>query len=138
MRTARSIASAWPVLCLPTQPSAQTLEAIVHPYIGQRILEEIAEARRRVRLVVLDAAIMLEVGWHRVCDHLVFIESPREIRIERLKVQRGWSVHQIEEREQAQMPLAEKRRHADAVIDNSTDADAVAGQVQSLLERWGV
>lgn len=118
----------------------KALEATVHPYIGRRIREEINSARRRadVRLLVLDAAIMLEAGWHGVCDHLLFIDSPREIRLKRLKNQRGWSVHEVEDRENAQMPLSEKRQYADAVIENAEGADAVAAQVRSLLERWGL
>jgi dephospho-CoA kinase len=118
----------------------RALEATVHPYIGRRIREEIAKARQRpdVRLIVLDAAIMLEAGWHGVCDYLVFIDSPREIRVERLKQQRGWSVQEVEERENAQMPLAEKRRHADAVIDNAAGPEAVLAQVEHFLQRWGL
>jgi dephospho-CoA kinase len=116
------------------------LESTVHPYIGRRILQEIDTARRRpdVRLIVLDAAIMVEAGWHGVCDHLVFIDSPCATRLDRLKEQRGWSVQQLEERENAQMPLSEKRRFADAVIQNVAGADALAAQVEQLLRRWGI
>jgi dephospho-CoA kinase len=116
------------------------LEATVHPYIRRRIREEIAKARQHpeVHLIVLDAAIMLEAGWHGVCDHLLFIDSPREIRLERLRQQRGWSAGEVEERENAQMPLAEKRRHADAVIDNAAGPEAVLAQVEHLLQRWGL
>ena len=122
-------------------PAERTaLESTVHPYIGRRIREEIDNARRRpeVRLIVLDAAIMVETGWHGVCDHFVFIDSPCAIRVERLKEQRGWSVQQLEERENAQMPLSEKRRIADAVIQNVAGTDAVAAQVVQLLQRWGI
>lgn len=118
----------------------KALEAIVHPYIGRRIREDIDAARQRpeVRLIVLDAAILLEAGWHGVCEHLLFVDSPRDIRMARLNQQRGWSVHEVEEREKAQMPLAEKRRRADAVIDNRTGPDAIAVQVRDVLQRWGL
>jgi dephospho-CoA kinase len=118
----------------------KTLEAMTHPVIGQRIREEIAQARCRpeVRLIVLDAAVMLEAGWHGVCDHLVFVDAPREMRLGRLTEKRGWALQELEKRERAQMPVDEKRRHADAIVDNSGAPAEVAGQVQRLMARWGL
>ncbi len=118
----------------------RALEAMTHPYIGRRIREEIARARVRpdVRLIVLDAAVMLEAGWHGVCDHLAFIDAPREVRLERLRKRRGWTARELDAREAAQMPLEQKRRHADAVIENAGPPEAVASQVQPLLALWGV
>jgi dephospho-CoA kinase len=116
------------------------LEALTHPNIGRRIQQAIDDARARpeVRLIVLDAAIMLEAGWHGVCDHLLFIEAPREVRLQRLVEQRGWSAQEVEEREHAQMSLSDKRRHASAIINNSAGPEGVAAQVDDLLLSWGV
>jgi dephospho-CoA kinase len=113
------------------------LEAMTHPCIGRRIREEIAKAgaRPEIRLIVLDAAVMLEAGWHDVCDHQVFVDAPREVRLQRLQ-QRGWSAQELENREKAQMPLDEKRRHADAVVDNSGAPELVAPQVAALVQQW--
>jgi dephospho-CoA kinase len=116
----------------------QALEAITHPIIGQRIREAIAEATRRPQtpLIVLDAAVMLEAGWHDICDYLLFIDSPRDVRLQRLQERRGWSAHEVEERERAQMPLQEKRQYADAVVENAASPEQVADQVHALLDRW--
>jgi dephospho-CoA kinase len=118
----------------------KALEAITHPYIKQRMREEIKKAREeaKARLIVLDAAVMLEAGWHDVCNSLVFIDSPRETRLQRLHQGRGWSARDVELREAAQMPLEEKRRRADSVVDNSTGPEAIAPKVRFLLERWGL
>jgi dephospho-CoA kinase len=111
------------------------LEALVHPEIKRRIEEEIqkAQANPRVTVIVLDAAIMLEAGWTGPCDALVFVDAPREIRLARL-AQRGLSAKDLEAREQAQMPLEEKKRRADYVIENVGSVGEVALQVQKLLE----
>jgi len=113
------------------------LEAMTHPYIGRRLREEIAKARARpeVRLIVLDAAVMLEAGWQDVCAHRVFVDTPREVRAQRLQ-QRGWSAQELENREKAQLPVDEKRRYADAVVDNSGTPDSVAAQVGALVAGW--
>ncbi len=118
----------------------RALEAMTHPYIERRIGEEIAKARARpeVRLIVLDAAIMLETGWHAVCGRLVFVDSPYELRLQRLQRQRGWNARELETRENAQMPLSEKRRRADAVVENAAGPEQVAAQVRRLLHDWRV
>jgi dephospho-CoA kinase len=115
------------------------LEALVFPYIERRIAEEIDRARARpeVKFIVLDAAIMLEAGWSGRCERIVFVDVPRAVRLERLRRQRGWSDEELSRREQAQLPVEEKRRRADAVIDNAAGPDEAAGQVRELLGAWG-
>jgi dephospho-CoA kinase len=118
----------------------RALEAIVFPYIGQRIREEIDRSRRRaeVRFIVLDAAVMLEAGWNDVCDKLIFVDAPRSLRLERVRQQRGWSEADLQAREALQLPLEEKRRRADAVIQNEGAAAELGTQVESVLRRWGL
>ena len=113
----------------------KTLEKLVHPWITQRIDEEIAQANAQdeVLFIVLDAAIMLEAGWNNVCDWLVYIHVPREQRLERLARQRGWSEKEVGAREQAQMSLAEKQRLADFTVDNAGSPGQTARQVAELV-----
>ncbi len=61
-------------------PAARrALEAILHPLMRGRFLEEIDRAVHggAAGLVVLDAAILLEAGWDDLCDRIVFIDTPR-------------------------------------------------------------
>jgi len=114
------------------------LEVLVFPWIERRFREEIARAESDpdIALVVLDAAIMLEAGWNRVCDRLVYVDAPREVRLRRLAEQRGWSAEEVAARENVQMPLAEKRQRADFVIDSSGPPEQVAAQVDRLQRLW--
>jgi dephospho-CoA kinase len=118
----------------------RALEAIVFPYIERRIAEEVARAQAQagVKFIILDAAILLESGWHRFCDKIVFVDAPRDLRLARLAEKRGWNVQEVERREQAQMPLADKQARADVVIVNDADFQKVAQQVQDALERWDI
>jgi dephospho-CoA kinase len=122
----------------PTERRA--LEAIVFPYIENRIADEIAAAQSRPdeKFIILDAAIMLEAGWDQQCDHIVFVDAPRAVRLARLKEKRGWDEAELLCREAAQMPLDAKRRRADAVIVNDENPVKVAGQVQRLLLQWRI
>ena len=118
----------------------RALEAITHPWIRQRIHAEVAEARNdpRARLIVLDAAVMLEAGWNEVCDRLVYVDAPREVRLQRVARQRGWNEKEMQAREQAQLPLTEKAVRADHVLDNSATLEHLNRQVNDLLHLWGL
>lgn len=118
----------------------RTLESLVFPFIENKIRDEIARARSdpRVKFIILDAAIMLETGWHRHCDRIVFVDAPREIRLARLKQTRGWDEAELVRREKTQTSLDEKKRRSDAVIVNDSDFENVNRQVKDALEHWKI
>jgi dephospho-CoA kinase len=116
----------------------KALEEITHPYIKRRIAEEVAAAKSdpAARLVVIDAAVMLEADWDRVCDRLVFVEAPPELRRRRV-ADRGWSAAELEARERAQLPLTAKAARADHVLANAGTLEEIDRQVCDLLRSWG-
>jgi dephospho-CoA kinase len=118
----------------------RALEALSFPWIEKRLGEEIAAAQADpvAALVLVDAAVMLEAGWSKLCDRLIFIDAPRPVRLRRLAEQRGWTAKEVEARERAQMPLTDKASRADVILDNSGPPEQAARQVDDLLRRWGV
>jgi dephospho-CoA kinase len=113
----------------------EQLEKIVFPWIEGRIRQEIERAERDcdVTFVVLDAAIMLEAGWNKFCDRLVFVEAPREVRLERLAAQRGWKSEEVTARERAQVPLDKKREQADEIVVNAGSSEELTRQIDALM-----
>jgi dephospho-CoA kinase len=118
----------------------RALEAMVFPWIGQELRRQIAAARDdpEVRLIVLDAAVMLEAGWNSECDRVVYVDVPRDERYRRLAQQRGWTAEEVQAREAAQWPLDVKAARADHTLDNAGPPEALAAQVESLLRTWGL
>lgn len=116
------------------------LESLVHPWICRRIEEEVARAQQdpAVRLIVLDAAVMLEAGWEGVCDRLVYIDAPEEERWRRVAAARGWTSEELLARERAQLPLTQKALRADHVLVNAGTLEDLEQQVDSLLRLWGL
>lgn len=114
------------------------LEELVFPWIERRFHEEIAAAENdgRIALIALDAAVLLEAGWNKMCDWIVYVHAPRLLRLQRLAKQRGWSAKEVEAREHAQLSLTDKVTRADAVVDNSGTPVQLAQQVDALHPHW--
>ncbi len=112
------------------------LQAIVFPWIDRRIREEIAQADADpgVRLIVLDAAIMLETGWDEACCRLVYIDAPLALRLARLVKNRGWTAQELTAREHAQMSPEQKRARADDVLMNDGSPAELACQIDHWFE----
>jgi dephospho-CoA kinase len=94
------------------------LEGLLHKRIRRRLLQKKDQFAAEGRpAVVLDAPVLLEAGWGPMCDILLMVEVPREIRLERAR-QRGWTEAEFDRREAAQWPVEDKRREAHFVISN--------------------
>lgn len=124
----------WP----ETNLARRDLEQIVHPDIRRRILEEIAQAETGLsKVVLLDAAVLLEAGWRNLCDLVVFIDTPNEIRLERVHQNRGWTHDELARREASQQSLIEKRRESDLIVTNDRDLEYAGRQLLELLQQRG-
>lgn len=112
------------------------LEAILHPLMRDRFRREIERISRQgeARLIVLDAAILLEAGWDELCDCVAFVDAPDTARSERVAKQRGWTIDAMRRREAAQWPSERKRLCADIVLTNDSDFDSLDREVGRLDE----
>ena len=112
------------------------LQALVFPWIDRQIREEIirADADPKVRLIVLDAAIMQETGWDKACSSVIYVDAPRDQRLVRLVENRGWNARELTSREQAQWCTDQKRASADHVLMNDGSPVDLACQIDRWLE----
>ncbi len=110
------------------------LNAIVHPRVLkelERLFSEYAAANPK-GVAVVEAALLVEAGYVKHLDRLVVAWCRPEQQMERL-LARGMSREQIEQRLAAQMPLEEKRRRADDVVDCSVSLEETRAQVERLV-----
>jgi len=122
-----------------SQPAERKiLESFVHPFIAGRIREEVVKGFHDpgCRFLVLDAAVMLEAGWNKACDRLVFIDTPKNQRLDWITKTRGWTEQQLEDREKAQLPLEQKAVLADHIIQNNGSQEKLQQQVEELVKSW--
>lgn len=119
---------------------AQKLNALIHPIViaeQERMMRE-EEARRGEDLIyIIEATLLLESGGRNRYDRIVVVDVTPEVQIAR-GVARGMTREEVMRRIAHQMPREERLRHADYVIDNSSDergAEEEPRRVYELLRR---
>jgi dephospho-CoA kinase len=113
-------------IVFPDAGRRRVLEQILHPPILAEIDRRVAELERTdpAGIVVVDAALIFELGLRERYDAVVVVWAEEEQQRRRLMLRDGLSAEEAGRRLAAQMPLAEKRRRADLVVDNSRDLAA--------------
>lgn len=95
------------------------LNGLLHPRIVQRVAEECVQARRDgIALVVVDAALLFELGLDRQCDATVLVDCTADQQVERLMRDRGLDATQARQRLAAQWAPEARRALASLVLDN--------------------
>ncbi len=126
-----------------------TLNSITHPRIIADIKDRLellaAESEGRVKegtetelagnkekVVVLDAPLLIEAGMTSLVDEVWVVVVGRETQISRLMARENFSYEEAVQRLRAQMPLSEKVKRADRVIDNEGLLEETRRKVQAL------
>ena len=120
-----------------SQPDARAkLNGIMHPWMAKEIERRIDQMRQDgVEVVVLEAALLIEAGWQGLVDELWVTTADEEEAVTRVSLRSGLSEEQVRGRMATQMPVAEKIRQADVVIDNSGN---LGGLQRRVAQEWNV
>ena len=112
------------------------LNAIVHPRVKEALLTQFAEWVRNGTpdAAFVEAALLVEAGYHKSLDGLVVAWSRPEQQLERLRA-RGLSEKEARTRIAAQLPVDEKLRHATEKIDCSGSLEDTRRQVEALAAK---
>ncbi|HUK32241.1 MAG TPA: dephospho-CoA kinase [Candidatus Acidoferrum sp.] len=115
------------------------LDAILHPRViaeQQRQLDEIARTEPKA-VAVVEAALLVEAGYHGSLDRLIVVWCRPEQQIERLTKPSGRAMprEDAERRIASQISVEEKRRMATDEIDNSGTIEETRTQVAALVAR---
>lgn len=112
----------------------KTIEAIIHKIVWARAEQFMQENRSaEKRLAVLDVPLLIECGWHKLVDSVWLVAVSRKQQIERAMLRSGMTADEVEARIAAQMSLAEKKKYADIVLDNSGTLEETLAAVHKEL-----
>jgi dephospho-CoA kinase len=111
------------------------LNKVIHPLLLARAEQLIDKYNHsdQIKAIVLDMPLLVEVGWDKRCDKLIFVDCERQIRVDRAKNSGFFDENQLKIRENFQISLDNKLAIADNVIDNNSSLSALARQVADIF-----
>ncbi len=111
------------------------LDAITHPRIEEEVAVAMNAARQQgCEIVILDAPLLIEVGWYSRVDAVWVVFVDEKTQIVRLMMRDNSSYEDAMARIRAQLSLNEKLNYADVVINNSKTIECTKKQVYKF---WG-
>lgn len=111
------------------------LNGIVHPAVRKYVIGQAAYERKegKIKLLVLEAALLIEEHYDEICDELWYIYTSEENRRIRLKKQRNYSDEKINEIFNSQLTDEKFRKACRVVIDNNGTIEAATAQIEAAL-----
>jgi dephospho-CoA kinase len=110
----------------------RALESIVHPEVFRMLAEALEEHRGTDDVVVFDAALLVETGFHAACDVVVVVTATPELQVDRMTRDRGMVPEEARARIAAQIDPAEREAVADVVIRNDGTLEDLERGVEAL------
>lgn len=125
-------------------PAMEKLNNITHPKIKAEINRQIELSKKEKKsgpsVLVVDAALLIEVGLEKNADEIWVVKIDRDKQVERLVARDGLTPEEALNRIAAQLPQDEKLKFATRVIDNSGDKNETIKQVdrhwKDMMKRY--
>ena len=114
------------------------LNKIVHPAVKADILRwQAAHDKEGKQLLFVECAILYQAGFDKLCDHVVAITAPQEIRIQRPMVRDHTSMDKVLARMRAQ-DTSNALQHAELVVNNDgkTEIMTICLQIQDFFRNF--
>ncbi|SKB74101.1 dephospho-CoA kinase [Lachnospiraceae bacterium] len=111
---------------------------LIHPAVKKFVLDDIDKERTEgvYEWYFLEAALLIEEGYDKICDELWYIYADDEVRRERLRSSRGYTDEKIDSIMASQADDSVFRKYCAHVIDNSGDKEKSIAQLEELLKSY--
>lgn len=111
------------------------LNEIVHPAVKEYV-RAVADTERKkgeLKLLVLEAALLIEEHYDEICDELWYIYTREDIRKERLMRSRGYSPQKVQQIFDSQLKESVYRKYCKVVIDNNGTVEDAIRQIDLTI-----
>lgn len=115
----------------------QRLNKIVHPQMVSRVIEKIESAREsgKYKIIAVDAALVYEINLEHMFDAVVVVAAKMKDRIERIKQRDRLSEKEVINRINKQIPIDEKKKWADFVVNNYSSLEKLEELTRDLYRK---
>jgi dephospho-CoA kinase len=113
------------------------LNQCIHPRVFKAYQTQVHYLRERQpdAIVIMDAALLIETGYHKHMDRLIVVYADQKDQVTRLRERDRFTMEQAIARISSQMPLNEKRKYADYVIENTGTREETELQAQEIFKK---
>jgi dephospho-CoA kinase len=110
------------------------LNKAVHPYWIERMQQLIEQAKKTAgdKFVIVDAAILIETGLNKMVDYVVVVNAPMRQRREWIMKRNDIDECQADQRVFSQVPVTEKMKLANTVIENNGTMEQLNQEVTAI------
>jgi len=113
----------------------EKLEKIVHPFVQVEVARQKKEAKEKgTAIVFYDVPLLFEKKLESQFDLILLIAADESIQIERLKKRDGLTFEESKLRLKNQLPMSEKRKKSNYIIENNSDLSNLEKQVDIFLK----
>lgn len=110
------------------------LNNITHPVIIEKIKNEI-EKNRNKKLVIVDVPLLFETGLEVIVEKVILISAPFEVQLSRIIARDNIDYESALNAIKAQMPLKEKIKKADFIIENGGTKEELADKIYDFISK---
>jgi len=119
--------------------SQKRINNIIHPIIGDLILERIKEKKYLHNIFIIDAALIIESGIFSTHQQsgakLILVIADKELRLKRALNRGDLSQETIKDRMQLQMKDDQKIKYADYIIENNSTEFELFSKIDQIIEK---
>lgn len=113
------------------------LEALIHPFLKNRLKNVIRRHAAVDDLFFVDAALLYEMGWDKYCDLIILADVDEEIQKQRVMKRDNVSAEHFEKINNLQMSQEKKRTLADVVIETDVPLNLLKSEIICVLKGLG-
>ena len=121
-------------LVFENNENLKELNNIIHPQIKKNISEQI-QVHKNEKLVFVDVPLLFEAKFDDLVEKIIVISLDEKIQLERLMNRNSLSKEEALQRIKSQIPVREKEKLGDYVVDNSFTQENTYNQVDRILEK---
>ncbi|MCG7346047.1 dephospho-CoA kinase [Sporosarcina sp. ACRSL] len=115
----------------------QMLNEIIHPAVRKEMIRQKEEwLDKGANTVIMDIPLLFESKLQSYVDKILVVSATTENQRKRLMARNGFSAEEADARINSQLPVQEKEKGADAVIDNNGTVEETEKQLNELLVKW--
>lgn len=121
-------------LVFENNENLKELNNIIHPQIRKNISEQI-QVHKNEKLVFVDVPLLFEAKFDDLVEKIIVVSLDEKTQLERLMYRNSLSKEEALQRIKSQIPVREKEKLGDYVVDNSFTQENTYNQVDRILEK---